>query len=523
MKSIHTKFLSVVIAVSLLIALTTTLISFLYTSRILETDSDIITESVANTESLKINSYLRDIEYTVNSMKNYVLSTLKSPEDISDKDARDKYSDMAQDTFSAIVGNFNGIFAFYLRFSPDLYDNTSGFFMSKTVDNAVMHEIPPTDLTDWENSEYVRICWFSEPKKSGKPTWILPYTNVESETNVVSYVIPIYLDSQFLGVAGVDIEFSKITDMVSEISVYDNGFAYLANDARDNVYFSPVSEHMLDRTHTDHGFAEEHKTLANGMTLVIHADYSDIQRDSYHMTFLMVLAVILFLVIFILITWMLTKRITSPLKKLTSAAEMLADGNAEINLEDCKTQDEVGILATAFEKTADKLRGYMKYISALAYKDALTGIKNRTAYNEVSTELDVNIKLGECEPFGIIVADVNGLKITNDKYGHDVGNKLLMKAAKVICDTFKHSPVFRIGGDEFVVILRGVDLDAHASLICELDERLENTFISVGDTELSVSLARATAIYDSDTDISFDDVFNRADKRMYEHKMASRR
>lgn len=523
MKSIQTKFLSVVISVILIIALTTTLISFLYTSRILENDSDIITESVANTESLKINTYLRDIEYTVNSMKNYILSTLKSPSELSDKAARDDYANSAQETFFAIVDNFNGILAFYLRFSPDISDNTAGFFVSKTTDNAILHEIDPTDLTDWENASYESICWFSEPKKNGKPTWISPYMNEENKVDVISFVTPIYIDSQFIGVAGVDIEFSTITDMVSQISVYDNGFAYLTNDEENSVYFSPVSEHMLDKAHTDHGFAEEHKSLNNGMKLVIHADYSDIQRESYRMTFLIIMAVTLFLVIFILITWMITKRIVSPLKKLTSAAELLADGNAQISLDDCKTQDEVGILAAAFEKTAEKLHGYMKYINALAYKDALTGIKNSTAYNEQSTELDVKIKMGECEPFAIIVADVNGLKMTNDKYGHDFGNKLLIKSAKAICDTFKRSPVFRIGGDEFVVILRGEDFENRTALISDLDERLSQTFISIGDVELNVSLARAMAVYDSDTDISFDDVFNRADKNMYEHKMASRK
>ena len=214
----------------------------------------------------------------------------------------------------------------------------------------------------------------------------------------------------------------------------------------------------------------------------------------------------------------ITKRIISPLKKLTSAVEMLADGNVDIKLDDCKTGDEIGFLAEAFEKTTEKLKGYMTYINELAYKDSLTGIRNRTAYSEAITELDVKMKLGECEPFGIVVADVNGLKITNDKYGHEIGNKLLIKSSKAICDVFKRSPVFRIGGDEFVVILKGEDLENYAELLCLLDNRLDRTFINVGETSFKVSVARAVAIYDSDTDSSFDDVFNSADKKMYENK-----
>ena len=518
MKSIQTKFLVVVIMIILLVAVTITVISAIYITDILNTDSDVITESVANTESQKIDAYLKDIEYTVNSMKNYVMSTLKTKEELADKPFRDAYADSAQDTFFAMVNNFKGIVSFYLRFAPEVSDNTSGFFMSKTTDYAALHEIAPTDLTDYENAPYDTVCWFTEPRRSGQPTWILPYLNPENDIYVISFVVPLYIDTTFIGVAGVDVDFSKITGMVTQVSVYDNGFAYLASEDESTIYFSPVDYHTLDRTHTDHGFAEEYRTIANGMTFVIHADYSDIQRESYQMIALIVLIVALFLTIFILITWMITKRIISPLRKLTAAAEMLADGNAEIKLDDCKTGDEVGILAEAFEKTADKLRGYMSYINALAYKDALTGIKNLTAYSEAKTDLDVKIKLGECSPFAVMVADVNGLKITNDKYGHEVGNKLLIKSAKTLCDVFKHSTAYRIGGDEFVIILKGEDLENSEALLCLLDERLDKTFINAGDAKFKVSVARAIAHFDSDTDSSFDDVFNRADKKMYENK-----
>lgn len=515
MKSIQTKVLTVVISVILLIALTTTIISFVYTRKILEKDADIITESVARAESFKINQELRDVEYTVDAMKNYVLSTIGDMNEIKNKSYRENYNVMVSDAFFASAGNLNGNLAFYIRYDSEISNNQAdGFYYARTSANADFAGIALSGVDKWEASP-----WYSVPKTTGAAAWLQPYYIPAFGCHIISYVVPIYIEHQFVAVIGVDFNFTVIEELVTNVSVYDNGFAYLSDSAGETVYFSPVDDHVLNRAHTHHGFAEEHMVLDNGMTLVIHADYSDIQRESYRMTILIIIAVVLLLIIFLLITWILTKRITSPLKKLTAAAEMLADGNVEINLEDCKTQDEVGILAVAFEKTSEKLRGYMKYINALAYKDALTGIKNRTAYNEVATEIDVKIKLGECAPFAVVVADVNGLKVTNDKYGHEVGNKLLIKISKVICDIFKHSPVFRIGGDEFVVVLNGEDFEVHTRLMCELDNKLKDAYISVGDVELSVSAARAVAVYDKDKDASFDDVFNRADKKMYEHKM----
>lgn len=520
MKSIQSKFLIVVISVVLLIALTTTIISFVYTSSILDKDADIITESVARAEALKINRELRDVEYTVEAMRNYVDSTIGDDVDkIKDESYLTEYNYALIEAFSAAANNVTGILSHFIRYDSEICNNTEmGFYYTRKSGNAVFESSQLSAVEVWESSP-----WYTLPHTTGVPAWLEPYSVEVLERKMISYVMPIYIGHQFVAVIGVDFDFSVVEELVSDVSVYDNGFAYLSDSTEETIYFSPVDDHMLDRAHTNHGFAEEHMLLDNGMTLVIHADYSDIQRDSYRMTTLIILVVILFLIVYLLITWILTKRITSPLKKLTEAAEMLADGNAEINLDDCKTNDEVGILVAAFEKTSEKLRGYMKYINALAYKDALTGIKNRTAYNEIATEIDVKIKLGECEPFAIFVADVNGLKMTNDKYGHEVGNKLIVKTAKVICDVFKRSPVFRIGGDEFVAVLRGEDLQKHTNLICELDSKLENTYISVGDTEFNISAARSVALYDNISDTSFEDVFNRADKKMYENKMASRK
>ena len=160
----------------------------------------------------------------------------------------------------------------------------------------------------------------------------------------------------------------------------------------------------------------------------------------------------------------------------------------------------------------------MGYINALAYKDSLTGVKNRTAYNEMSTENDVQIKIGEIEDFGLFIADINCLKETNDKYGHEIGNKLIIKASRIICDVFKHSPVYRIGGDEFTVLLRGTDLENFDALLCEMNSKFDESFIEVGDEKISVSVAYGMSLYDSKHDVCFDDVFERADKKMYENK-----
>ena len=117
--------------------------------------------------------------------------------------------------------------------------------------------------------------------------------------------------------------------------------------------------------------------------------------------------------------------------------------------------------------------------------------------------------------FGVMVVDLNYLKEANDNYGHDMGNELLIHATKILVDTFKFSPVFRIGGDEFVVILNGSDFDRYRDLIDRMNAAFAADYISFRDEKIPVSVAKGVSIFNPMTDNVFEDVFDRADYAMY--------
>ena len=89
--------------------------------------------------------------------------------------------------------------------------------------------------------------------------------------------------------------------------------------------------------------------------------------------------------------------------------------------------------------------------------DALTGVKNRHSYMEVEAHMNRLIAAHMQQPFAVVMFDVNGLKTVNDTSGHQSGDRYLKDASKIICDIFKRSPVFRVGGDEFIAISQGKD------------------------------------------------------------------
>ena len=150
-----------------------------------------------------------------------------------------------------------------------------------------------------------------------------------------------------------------------------------------------------------------------------------------------------------------------------------------------------------------------------ACRDDLTGIKNKNAYGEFERRLNDQIESGDIGTFAIAICDVNGLKTVNDTMGHKAGDEYIKAASKLVCDTFKHSPVFRVGGDEFVAILKGDDFESR--------DDLAKTFMNIAKhnaEEEKVVVACGISVFDKKHDKNVSEVFERADALMYKNKIA---
>ncbi len=159
----------------------------------------------------------------------------------------------------------------------------------------------------------------------------------------------------------------------------------------------------------------------------------------------------------------------------------------------------------------------LKRANELARHDILTGVRNTTAYREYVESIQHGIDSGEEQSaFAIAVCDVNDLKYINDYKGHSAGDEYIRTACRMICGVFAHSPVFRIGGDEFAAVLADNDYDKRASLVELLRKRsLDN--LRRGDGPV---VAVGCAAFDPVNDDSVSEVFDRADNSMYENKAA---
>lgn len=172
------------------------------------------------------------------------------------------------------------------------------------------------------------------------------------------------------------------------------------------------------------------------------------------------------------------------------------------------------------EKKALEERRMVDALNKKVYVDPLTSVKNKGAFENAVQTLDDKIAAGEKPEFAIGVFDCDDLKMINDRNGHDKGDEYLIAASHLICDIFDHSPVFRIGGDEFAVILQNRDYENREELVYQFD-LAQRELCDMAEHEWDeVHVALGVAAYDPDVDYSATDTERRADKIMYENKRA---
>lgn len=177
------------------------------------------------------------------------------------------------------------------------------------------------------------------------------------------------------------------------------------------------------------------------------------------------------------------------------------------------------VFVTALMYLYMQLHGYQEHsLDEMAFKDSLTGVKNHAAYSRIKEKMESKLQQDGNHRFAIAVMDVNNLKQVNDAIGHKAGDALIISAAKLLCDVFAHSPVCRIGGDEFVAILENSDYENREALRVAFDQEMAVTTFSFGAIKQPVSVALGIAKYVPERHTSFEEVLREADEAMYANK-----
>jgi diguanylate cyclase (GGDEF)-like protein/PAS domain S-box-containing protein len=179
--------------------------------------------------------------------------------------------------------------------------------------------------------------------------------------------------------------------------------------------------------------------------------------------------------------------------------------NQEINM----LQIFTDVITSAFARYLDEKR-----IRKLTYYDSLTGLYNRRFFEEEMQRLDTKRQL----PISLIMADLNGLKIINDSYGHEKGDQLLKKAAAILKSSVREEDILaRQGGDEFAILLPKTEQKKAKQVIKRIKSK-----IAAAETEIPISIALGWATK-NESEEQLTETLKKADDRMYQNKLSESR
>ena len=509
MKSIRTKILIIVISGLLILSFTIGGIALYATQSMLHRDARTIMNGEIESEAIKLNAMLRNIKMSIQIVSEAAVEQLDSAESLLRLEYQQEYTQVMEVLFNNAARNTKGMIAYYFRYNPDLNLPDVGFYYGLTTQNSELQKLPVTDLS----GDREGILWWNEPVKAETAVWISPHYHSDSDALMVSYVAPIYKDGTLIGVAGMDVQFSTFLNVVKGLAPYENGYACLISETGEELYH-PYKDAAIEEP--DEEIITATADLDNGMTLQLCAFYNDIQDQGNRMVLAMLLGSFLLMSIFVVVTVLVTTRIIAPLRRLALAAKSMEHDTEWIEGESDR-RDEIGVLCRVFNESNRQLQDYMSAVQAQAYRDSMTGLKNGTAYMEDVAMIER--RMAEERPsFGVLLMDINNLKLVNDTYGHDNGNKMIIRVSKIIAGVFRRSTVYRIGGDEFVVILENEDYDEYESLIENFETMCAEEILEIENESVLLSVAHGMATYDEEMDSSYENVFHRADSLMYRKK-----
>ncbi|MBQ9429910.1 MAG: diguanylate cyclase [Clostridia bacterium] len=448
----------------------------------------------------------------------------------------DKHLALIESVFQSIANHTQGISACYYRINPEITTVAKGFSYTKTG-NSDFRAAKLTDLAAYDKSNVDRVGWYYIPLQQGRHSWISPHHGAAPDELVVSYVVPIYKAGTFIGVIGIDIRFDTLVTQIKQFSNFETGF-FILTDENGRIYYHPAYETGTELEEISPQLATilvdmradpaspqpirydkdgtkwqvTYTTLANNMKLGAAVKVSEINTYADRLTRAFIAAGALTLIVFTLFATLTAKRVTGPLKELTSAAKRLAAGDYNAAL-DCESDDEVGVLTRTFCSMRDRLKTNFDDLSHKAFMDDLTGVKSKHAYVEAMDILDRRIGERTVGDFALILFDLNNLKLINDTQGHEAGDRYIRGACHIICSAFKHSPVYRIGGDEFVAVLEGNDFLERCELLAAFEKEIDENRKNGG-----ITIASGYARFDPALDKSTRTVIERADEKMYKRK-----
>lgn len=408
MKSLKTKIIAVILLCTIVAVGVCGTMSFIAVSEAVDQDSEEIMTSTAENERLNLDGTLNLISQSVDSFASVCMEELTDFEKFkTDAKYVEEYTKQIEPIAEQFALNTQGALTCYVRYNPEFTEPTSGIFFSRDDMESDFTTLEPTDFSQYDPSDLEHVGWYYIPVNNGEPTWMDPYLNANINVYMISYVIPLFIDGESVGIVGMDIDFSMIQDQIAGIQFFDSGSAFLTSSSDNILYHKELEvgtalaedeqyKSIVQSLDDKDGVSKTHyytyqkqkkcmvyEPLQNGMKLVLTAPQSEIEKTTNALVKRILMAECIAIVFALVVGIIISLGITKPLKQIanivTDTAELNFLPNAMLP-KICRLKDETGDIARAVEKMQSHMRDMITEIKVAGdgFEQSMTQLETAT-------------------------------------------------------------------------------------------------------------------------------------------------
>ncbi len=230
MKSIKIKIIIGIILCSLLTAAIISILVIANTTKVTRKDAIDAMNYRATAVTNDLDKKIECVEQSVNTLATIAMARMSTNRFMKDPNYADSFTSWIVDDVNRFAEATEGAITCYVRYNPEYTNPVSGIFLTRDSLSDPFDSVTPTDFSMYDPSDLEHVGWYYLPVQNGAPLWMDPYLNSNINVYMISYVVPLYAeDGTSIGIVGMDIAFSELTNMVDDIKLYDSGYAFLTN------------------------------------------------------------------------------------------------------------------------------------------------------------------------------------------------------------------------------------------------------------------------------------------------------
>lgn len=402
MKSIKTKIIVTVILCSLVSTFICGAISIVNSVSTSYEDSQQEMQLKCVSQSDELDTMMQNVSQSVEMVYSIAVAKLEHAASFrTSKDYVDTYTKQMLPILMQSAQNTKGALTAYIRYNPEFTEPTSGLFLTRNNSDSEFESVTPTDFSMYDPSDVEHVGWYYIPVQNGKETWMEPYLNSNIGVYMISYVIPIEVDGESIGIIGMDIDFSEFTNTIDSLSIFDSGYGFLANDSGEVMYHKDLEigsnladadsglqsvvdalgneqteETAVSYTYQGKDKVMYYKTLENGMKFVLTAPKTELQEKSRQLAKQIFGGAAFAMILTIIIGTVLGFTITKPITQIDGIVKQTAEfefASNPANQHLYKRKDETGRMAISLHNMRKNLRQMVANI-----RHVYTDLKNTT-------------------------------------------------------------------------------------------------------------------------------------------------